>query len=97
MSDIPTARDEILLLIDMLRANTITHTDVADELEHVILPKLFRNQNARKAPVTSRRMTLALGRRARFLASQTNMSNAQIAAHLKINPGRVSEAINGQW
>lgn len=96
MSDIETGRDRLYELADELRAGRDPLT-VADEIDTIIEETLYRVSPARRTPVASRKMTAALGRRARKMAGVTKMSNAQIAGRLGVNPGRVSEALNGQW
>lgn len=42
-------------------------------------------------------MTAELGAKARHLRDTTDLSNAQIGRMLKVDGGRVSEALNGRW
>jgi len=42
-------------------------------------------------------MTVELGNEARRLHRETKLSNAEIGRRLKVDGGRVSEALNGMW
>lgn len=96
MSDISAGRQRLLLLADELRAG-LSPADAADEIEAIIEDTLYRASSVRRTPKVSRNMTPAIGRRVRILARATRMSNAEIAHRVGVNPGRVSEALNGQW
>ncbi|MBB3873389.1 hypothetical protein [Brevundimonas mediterranea] len=97
MSDIASARRRLVLLADELRMGTITPADAADEIDNVVIPQMFRAQPARQIQKKSVKMTKRLGNRARRIAAASNLSTAEIAGRLNVNPGRVSEALNGQW
>lgn len=97
MSNIPAARQHLNDLSAKLRNATITPADAADEIDQTILPLMHRIQKVRQAPNRSRPMTRKLGAKARQLANSSRLTEAEIAAKLSINPGRVSEALNGKW
>ena len=97
MSEIAEARRLLILMAEDLRTGAISSVDAADEIEDLVIPKMFRARPARKIQKKSVKMTSRIGTRARFMASTSTLSNAEIAGRLNINPGRVSEALNGRW
>jgi hypothetical protein len=72
---------------------------VLDELEangFTIYP--LRSRSPRRAKNRSAKMTLMLVFRIeRYRKRHPEKTQAEIAAHFNVNPGRVSEVLNGKW
>ena len=59
---------------------------------------LYRKTYARKVVNRSRRISAALAEEIRiYHRKNSKLSQHEIAAVFNVNPGRVSESINGQW
>lgn len=64
---------------------------------HTLADALKREPALKRAPASSVTMTPALAKRIRTMKARSpRMTQAAIAAKFNINPGRVSEALNGQ-
>ena len=94
MSDIPEARRQLVEIANELRVDgDHDHVDrIIDIVEHL----LVRRSPARgRMPTTSNDMTPEIRRQILELARSTQLHNAQIAARVGVNPGRVSEVLQG--
>jgi hypothetical protein len=95
VSNIPKARDQIRLVIGYLR-KARRHTEAA-ELERILHQYMLRDPPIRKAPVTSRRVSPGLKAAIRAdAAANPGDPLDEIAARHGVNPGRVSEILNGK-
>ena len=84
---IPEIRDELLEIAAATGNNRLVH------LAHA----LTRRHADRKAPATSRRMTPELRREiAEYANANPDMSQVAVGRRFGVNPGRVSEALNGK-
>lgn len=89
MSNIPEARRLLLLIADEAGGT------IATDIRHVVENLMTREKYVRKAPVKSRAITPSIAMRVRAVAKRhPHMHIADIAAHFRINPGRVSEILN---
>ncbi|MBN8552325.1 MAG: hypothetical protein J0L52_05465 [Caulobacterales bacterium] len=93
MSDIFRARRELASLANRLEAQGLS--DEAKHLRDIIMNLMFRRSPARRAPLKSRRVTAAVKQQIIDLAETTDMHSAEIAVVLNLNPGRVSEVLQG--
>jgi hypothetical protein len=60
--------------------------------------ELARRPANTRAPKFSAKMTNAIGNRVRaYHINNPNDTQAEIARHFNVNPGRVSEALAGKW
>lgn len=74
--------------------------ELADEHEldelHGIADEMFRNSPVRRAAPNSAALTPELAKKIRaFAAKNPKMHQREIAQKFNVNPGRVSEAMNG--
>lgn len=92
MTDTRTARRRLRVIATELRGNGEAAT--ADEIEDIVSSYLLRRRSARRTPRKSRTMTNAIRQEIVRLARDTDMSSAEIAAAVDVNPGRVSEILN---
>lgn len=92
MSDIIRARQEIGEIAEQLKNEG--QADLARRLSGVI-GLLRRRAPVRRMPAHSQKVTPEIKRKVLELAGTTNLHSAEIAAQLKINPGRVSEILQG--
>lgn len=92
MSDIIRAREQISQIANELRRQG--QSEVAARLQNV-LQLMRRRPAARRMPIQSRPVTPDVRKRVLDLARTTNMHSADIAATLNLNPGRVSEILQG--
>jgi len=92
MSDIVLARQQIREIAQRLLDGG--HAQEANAL-HQILPLMQRRQAARRMERHSRRVSPAIRERIIELAETTDMHSAEIAAEVGVNPGRVSEILQG--
>lgn len=92
VSNIPHVRTRMLAIAEELEAAGLD--DYADELRQLEV-YTHRRTAARRAPSHSAPVTPA--RRARIveLAETTDMHSSEIAAEVGVNPGRVSEVLQG--
>lgn len=78
------------------RLNELSSTHSIPELA-LLADELMRRKAKKKAPVSSAPMTPKLAAAIRaFAAAHPDFSQTRIAEIFKVNPGRVSEAINGK-
>ena len=93
MSDIIEARKELKRIAEELAAIGDHHH--ADQIIDIVDNLMVRNSPARgRMPVTSNQVTPAIRAQIRHLAKTTQMHNAEIAAKVGVNPGRVSEVLH---
>lgn len=93
MSDIFRARRELASLANHLENQGLN--DEADHLRDIIKNFMFRRSPARRAPLKSRPVTPAVKQQIIDLAESTDLHSAEIAVELNLNPGRVSEVLQG--
>ncbi|HEY0925757.1 hypothetical protein [Brevundimonas sp.] len=93
MSDIKTARDELNEIADDLEV--AGNDEAAREIRDVVNNRMYRRSPARRAPIKSQPITERMKQRIIDLAETTNLHSAEIAVQLDINPGRVSEVLQG--
>ena len=92
MANIPKAR-EILLEALQYNMDSQVRTRIESALQHMY--RVFENG---KAPVKSRKMTKELAAKAIELHQMfPHMSQQEIANALRVNAGRVSEALSGKY
>jgi hypothetical protein len=92
MSDIPGARKEIFQIVDEL----IEEGDLGRATRLInAIEKLRRRPAARRAPVRSAKFDSTIRSKIIYLANGTDLQSSEIAAHVKVNPGRVSEVLQG--
>ena len=92
MADIPKARE---ILTDTLQFNMSdeVRAGINEALQHMY--RVFENG---KAPVKSRKMTKELAAKAIELHEMfPHMSQQEIANALRVNAGRISEALSGKY
>ena len=93
MSDIHKARQELVDLANELENNG--DEDSANDIRNIVQNHMFRRSPARRAPVRSRPITERVKQRIIDMAETTDLHSAEIAVRLNINPGRVSEVLQG--
>jgi hypothetical protein len=92
MSDIPRAREIIELAARMMDPD-----DPARAMLQVALPMLTRESPVRRASIQKRRLTARLTKQICDYARQNPAAHlSDIAVHFNVNPGRVSEVLNGK-
>lgn len=89
MSNVPRARELLLDLARMLPGHQ------RRIIEHIVAAYLVREPRVRRAPVRPKEITPEIKAQVRELA-QTDMHQWEIGKRLGINPGRVSEILNGK-
>lgn len=95
MSNIPFARTTLQRLAFDLRTNAISRLEAADEI-NTLLQMLARKSPVRRAPVKKRGITPDLRSVILRYASDHPKAHLQdIADRFGVNPGRVSEILNG--
>lgn len=92
MSNIILARRQIAQIAHELRVSG--ERDMARRLNGVIA-LMHRRSPARRMPSHSQSVTPAIRRQVAELARTTDMHSAEIAVRLNLNPGRVSEILQG--
>jgi hypothetical protein len=92
MSNIILARERIAQIARELRRTG--QQDLARRLNDVI-GLMRRRAPARRMPSHSRPVTPQIREQVLELARTTNMHSAEIAVQLNLNPGRVSEILQG--
>ncbi|SDU00798.1 hypothetical protein [Stappia sp. ES.058] len=90
MSNIPLARKKISRVIEELMKKG--EDDLAEELCEA-MQLLFRRSPVRRMPNKSSVVTVDMRKKIVDLAKTTDLHAAEIAAVLKVNPGRVSEVL----
>lgn len=92
MSDIIRAREKIGQIARELKERG--QSDLAVRLQGV-LELMRRRPAARRMAVRSESVTPEIRRKVLYFARNTNMHSAEIAVALNLNPGRVSEILQG--
>lgn len=94
MSHIVEARKEFTRIADEMRAQG--DHDHADQIIDIVDNLMVRRSPVRgRMPTKSNQVTPDLKAQILRLAKDTKMHSAEIAAKLGINPGRVSEVLQG--
>ena len=97
MSNIPQGREELLLVARCLRSGIVGPKEASTIIRNIVKSRLTREPPVRKAPVRSKAITPALKAQVRaYAARYPQASIAEIAGHFIVNPGRVSEILNGK-
>jgi hypothetical protein len=100
MSDIPQAREELLALERVIKAQ-VQPAELAEALvtkSRSIREMMIRRRHKSAAPSTARKMTPALaGPIKAYKARHPQMKLEEIGLHFKLSMGRVSEALHGDW
>lgn len=92
MSNIPEARRRLRAVARQLRR--AKDKKLAAEV-HDALQLLYRRRAARRMHVKSQAVTPYIKSKVIELAESTDLHSAEIAAEVGINPGRVSEILQG--
>lgn len=92
MSNIPLARHTIEQIAGELRR--VGQRDLARRLSGVTT-LLHRRPAARRMPIHSNTITPAIRQQVLELVRTTDLHSSEIAAQLGVNPGRVSEILQG--
>ena len=96
MSNIPEARSILRGVARDLRAGTVTRHPAAAAISQA-MPMLVRAAAARRAPRAKRYVTKGLIAQIKAFASVHPLMHLDdIAKHFGVNPGRVSEVLNGK-
>lgn len=96
MSEIPKAREILREVADGLITGKVTRSSAAFAL-YALLPMMTRDSPIRRAPVKRQRITKQLSASICAYARQHADAHIdEIAAHFDVNPGRVSEILNGK-
>lgn len=94
MSNIPEARQELLVLADDLDGYGLPTT--ASTIRSIVEDYLTRRSPKRVARRVSAPMTKELAERIRkFAQAAPHLAQTEIAKAFQVNPGRVSEALAG--
>jgi len=93
MSNVPLARIELIRIARRLRVSG--QVEAAGTIGEVVSRYLHRRQPVRRMPVHSQSVTRRVRERIVELAESTDMHSAEIAAKVGVNPGRVSEVLQG--
>jgi hypothetical protein len=93
MSDIEAARNRLLHLAEDVEGKGLSVE--ADGIRQIVDECMYRRPAARRMPRKSAEVTPRLKRRVLRLADTTSMHAAEIAVRLNLNPGRVSEILQG--
>jgi hypothetical protein len=93
MSNIGAARRRLQSVAHELRKAGLR--DLATRVTDTVNDLMYRRRPARRAPTHSNPVTPDVIREVRRLAKTTNMHSSEIAAELGVNPGRVSEILQG--
>jgi hypothetical protein len=93
MSNIGAARQRLSTIAGELRR--IGQRDLASRVNDVVSNLMYRRSPARRMPIHSNPVTPQIIREVRRLADTTDMHSSEIAAELGVNPGRVSEILQG--
>ena len=93
MSNIGRARDELRDIARQLRE--AGEQGLANRLQQVVSNLMYRRTAARRMAIRSQPVTPEIREEVLRLARETDMHSAEIAAELNLNPGRVSEILQG--
>lgn len=96
MSNVPQARVILRDVVKQLKTGTITKLNAAKVVSST-LPMLTRKSPVRRSPKRKRYVTQSLIGQIKAYARQNPLMHLDdIAAHFGVNPGRVSEILNGK-
>lgn len=96
MSNVPAARQILRDVAKQLRQGNITKGAASAAIAKT-LPMLTRQRPVRRAPRVKRYVTRRLISEIKAFARQhPEMHLSDIATHFGVNPGRVSEVLNGK-
>lgn len=94
-SNIPAARERLEWAAKGMRLGLMSPEQAAAMIEGEVLPLMTRRAPKRRAQTQSERMSDELSSRIRdYAAANPDEPQSEIAARFKVNPGRVSEALN---
>lgn len=93
MSNIVLARKKLMKMANDLREEG--EAEYAAEIEDIVDGLMHRRKPVRKAPTHSVPVTDEVKRQIRRLAENPNLHSSEIAAQVGVNPGRVSEVLQG--
>jgi hypothetical protein len=93
MSKIGKARGKIKQIASELRSKK--QENLADQLENIVDNMMYRRKPARRMRSHSQPVTDDIREEVLELARTTKMHSAEIAVKLNLNPGRVSEILQG--
>lgn len=96
MSDIPAARELLRSVADGLWSGKTTRQAASLAITRALV-LMTRESPVRRAPVRKRYVTKTLAQSIRTYARLHPKAHLdEIAAHFDVNPGRVSEVLNGK-
>jgi len=93
MSNIILARKKLREIAEKLKAEG--NKKLANELSDIVDNFMRRRKAVRRMPVHSAKVTPSVREKIIELAETTDMHASEIAAELGVNPGRVSEVLQG--
>ena len=93
MSDIESARSRLLHLAEEIEDKGLATE--ADGIRQVVGECMYRRPPARRMAKKSASITPGLKERILEMAETTSLHSSEIAARLHVNPGRVSEILQG--
>ena len=93
MSNIPVARRELGRIARRLRVGG--ESEASGRITDIINQYLHRRSPVRQMPMKSRPVTTRVKQQIIDLADNTELHSSEIAAKLGVNPGRVSEVLQG--
>ena len=93
MSNIGAARQRLNTIAGELRR--MGERDLARRVSDVVNDLMYRRAPARRMTSHSNPVTPQIIRQVRQLAATTDLHSSEIAAQLGVNPGRVSEILQG--
>lgn len=93
MSNIKAARRRLRLIAGELIRDG--QRDMGRRINAVVNDLMYRRQPARRASSHSNPITPVIIAQARNLAATTDLHSSEIASRLGVNPGRISEILQG--
>ena len=97
-SNIPRARRDLELMAKRLNVMAVDIAHITEALHNIIEDDLKRAAPGGKAPAKSVTMTAEIGDNIRQMKSENpKLSQGDLAMLFRVNTGRVSEALNGEW
>jgi hypothetical protein len=91
---IPQARLELEVLAEALANGAVSPALAARVIREKIIPKMVRRSPVRRTPVKNGPLTPSKRATVDHLAATTSMSQMEIAMHVGVNPGRISEHLD---